>query len=476
MPLLTEVAYRSWPVKIGLGLLYFVLGIGGITMVFPFALMVATSFSSEIDADELRLIPRFFYNDDALYRKYLSSKYGVFAGKFATIVSIDLYNQMHDHERQVFSFEDIEPADPSKYTDAQNAALLADWEEFRVRMVESRPGYLRAFFSGRPGWMPAWTIAGEGVEDYRAWVGRNYGWDVAAINEAYGESLPAGGSVASLLPQQERQRSPLWLPDINDPQYRDWLRWQKETSMRYADVFPLVPSWHRYLENHPDLQSATEASPAKRVNAAWGTEYPSLVSIPLAGAPPENPAEREYWKRFVRESLSRMYLRFRPTLGPLFAEALKQQFGSAEEMRRLTGTGYESFEAVPVPETVFDAAGQFRAALLQLVSGRADAAGDALDHADLVTPEGEYAAFLAERYGSVVKMNEAYGWSLASFADARIPRARLDRLELDRVKSRYKWWMALRNYRMVGISSRGTGARSSTRSSSAPGRSFSRSR
>jgi multiple sugar transport system permease protein len=450
VPLLTEVSYRSFPVKIGIGLLYFVLIVGGITMVYPFALMVATSFTSEIDSDELRLVPRFLHDDEALYQKYLSSKYGTFAGKFATLISIELFNQVHDHERQVFSFQNAAMPRLSRFTDEQNAALLDDWKEFRVRMAEEHPGSLRAFFLGRPGWMPAWTIAGEGVDDYRHWVAEKFEGEIPAINEAYGESLPEDGSILHLLPQSERHRSPLWLPDLDDPQYRDWLRWEQQTSMRFADVFPLYPSWHRYLENHPDLQSATDDNVARRINVVWETDYESLLDFPLSEQSPKSPEQRKYWKSFVRESLSRMYLRFQPGLGPLFASALEQEFGSPEEMRLLTKTDYETFDAVPVPETVFDVSGQFRSVLLQLVSGRAGTGGDPLDHVTLVIPEAEYASYLQERYGNIETVNERYGWDHKSFAGVRIPRARLDRLELAAVRGHYLWWMLGRNYRMVG--------------------------
>lgn len=450
MPLLSDVAYKSWPVRIGIGLLYFVLILGGITMVYPFALMVGASFASEIDADELRLIPRFFHNDTALYRKYLSTKYGVFAGKFATVVSIDVFNQMHDHERQVFKFEDIEPPDLSGYTKQQNERLAADWTDFRLRMIGEHPGSLRAFFLGRPSWMPAWAIAGEGVDDYRGFVSEEFNGSVSDINRAYGESLPEDGSINYLLPQNDRQRSPVWLPPLQDRQYQDWLEWQRETSARYADVYPLVPSWHRYLENHPDLQSATEGvTLIERINRRWDTDYANLLDIPLMDHPPENEQHYKFWRSFLRESLSRMYLRFGAGLRPLFTQALAQEFDTPQQMHLLTKLDYTSFEAVPLPETVFDATGQIRSVLLQLIAGKVGIEGDPLRHVRLVTPEKVYADFLRQRYETITRVNEAYGWNLASFADVRIPRARLDWLELQKVRRHYKWWMMKRNYRMV---------------------------
>ncbi len=62
-------------IKVIIALIYFVLIIGGITMVYPFLIMVSGSFKGPVDINNYSVIPRYFFNKKVLFRKYLESKY-----------------------------------------------------------------------------------------------------------------------------------------------------------------------------------------------------------------------------------------------------------------------------------------------------------------------------------------------------------------------------------------------------------------
>ena len=55
--------------------IHFVLVVGALTMIYPFLLMISFSFKSNVDSTSLDLIPAFTYNDKALYKKYIESRY-----------------------------------------------------------------------------------------------------------------------------------------------------------------------------------------------------------------------------------------------------------------------------------------------------------------------------------------------------------------------------------------------------------------
>lgn len=448
MPVLGQVALRSARGRIWLGAIYALLSLGAVTMVYPFALMVATSFCSESDSDEYRLIPRYLYDDAALYRKYLEAKYAFFVGKWGTIAGTSTLNRVHAGDAPVYQFKDARPPDLGGRRAEQLERLAADWAAFRAEVEASDPGYVRVYFLGRLSLMPSWMIEGEAPSDYRAWVGRRYRHDVAAVNAAYGESLSERGGLWHLMPQTELPWDPSWLPDPADRQYMEWVEWRRQARARLADVFPLEPSFHRMLENAPDLQEE-QGDLIGALNRRWGTAYARLSDIPLAATAPANADLRERWRRFVLNNISPQYLRTLPALRPWFVAALRDLYGDVATLNAALGADYADLDAVPMPERAVGAPLELRSALIRAWSTAPDQAGDPLDHIRLDTPELRYRAFLRGRYGTLDAVNAAYGWNAASWDAVKLPAAEVDWLQLQRDKGPFTRWMAFRNYRMV---------------------------
>ena len=68
MPIISRIGARSGKVRALYASIFFVLTLGGVTMVYPFLLMVAGSFSSQVDSAGLGIYPAFWFHDDILYR------------------------------------------------------------------------------------------------------------------------------------------------------------------------------------------------------------------------------------------------------------------------------------------------------------------------------------------------------------------------------------------------------------------------
>ena len=75
MPIISRIGHRSWRVRGLYFTIFLALTLGGVTMVYPFMLMVAGSFSSQVDSEGLGIYPAFWFDDDILYRKYVESRY-----------------------------------------------------------------------------------------------------------------------------------------------------------------------------------------------------------------------------------------------------------------------------------------------------------------------------------------------------------------------------------------------------------------
>ena len=75
MSIIGKVGRHSRKVRLLNSLLHIMLILGAITMFYPFMLMVSSSFKSAVDNTRHSLIPRYFLHDEALYQKYLESRY-----------------------------------------------------------------------------------------------------------------------------------------------------------------------------------------------------------------------------------------------------------------------------------------------------------------------------------------------------------------------------------------------------------------
>src|SRR2546426_977125 len=114
MPIISTIGRKQWKLRGVIGLIYAVLLLGSVTMVYPFMVMIATSFTSEVDKDEFRAIPSYFTDDAWLFKKYIEAKNNQDLPKYCICFSSDLA-----------SFKDVAP--PRDV----NPQMVAEWLAFK---------------------------------------------------------------------------------------------------------------------------------------------------------------------------------------------------------------------------------------------------------------------------------------------------------------------------------------------------------
>ena len=82
MPILLPVESKSRRGRLFHAAVLGLLTLGAVTMLYPFALMVSGALRSQMDENELGLVPAYFTDADALYRKFLEYKYEQNIGAF----------------------------------------------------------------------------------------------------------------------------------------------------------------------------------------------------------------------------------------------------------------------------------------------------------------------------------------------------------------------------------------------------------
>src|SRR3990172_9164217 len=85
MPIISQIGRRSSKVRTIYVAIFTVLTLGAATMIYPFLLMIAGSFNSEVDNEGLSLYPSYWFDDAILYQKYLEGRYAF----------VDLLEQAH---------------------------------------------------------------------------------------------------------------------------------------------------------------------------------------------------------------------------------------------------------------------------------------------------------------------------------------------------------------------------------------------
>ena len=80
MPIIAKVGRGAPKVRLTIFLVYSALIVGSLTTVYPFWLMVAGSISSNHTSQEFRLIPRYLYNERALFEAHIWHKYYRYGG------------------------------------------------------------------------------------------------------------------------------------------------------------------------------------------------------------------------------------------------------------------------------------------------------------------------------------------------------------------------------------------------------------
>lgn len=110
MAIIGKVGHKRPKAKFALGFIYFLLTIGAIATLYPFAAMLTTGFKDCTDQGDFKLIPHFWYDQSVLTEKYLQDKY---AGNSGLITSSRIGN--HSDLKTIKIYQSFLMQLPEKY-------------------------------------------------------------------------------------------------------------------------------------------------------------------------------------------------------------------------------------------------------------------------------------------------------------------------------------------------------------------------
>ena len=422
MPLISRIGRRHFRTRMLILGIYMLLCAGGLTMVYPFGLMIAGSTKSEVDQKEFQLLPRFLTDEVVLYRKFVQS-----------LMNEDLHMLRMAYGAEIVSFEAVQPPE------TDNVVLVEAWDAF-VRRPELSAhvyalGHLIAPLSR--------AVLPEMLRHLIASFHEESGGDLDVLNQTYGTQFLNWHAI-DLVAEQYLLRQD-W---PSEDRFHQRLRRFKQQN---------GPE-HRYYFSADGYYRATYLASqyGRRIDAyndSHGTAYVSYDKVPLARRVPANDAARRDWEPFVRDVLNLRWIWADRAAGADYRAFLVAKYGSIKAINRNYGTTYGAIDAIPLPETAPETSLP-RSDWDLFIRGWADPdTGSmhaiAVEHLIVDSLDAQFREFLRQRFKTLDALNAEAGTTYATFDDIAIPQQAAHYAAFKQRVGAWRWEFATRNYRTV---------------------------
>ncbi|HEY3417221.1 MAG TPA: carbohydrate ABC transporter permease, partial [Armatimonadota bacterium] len=431
MSILSVVGKKSWTQRLVVLLIYALLTVGGVTMFYPFALMVSGSMTNQADQSRQVLIQRYWHSKDAQFTKYLADKYHlVLRGDY-----VSLYYTGDNRSRlevvyddQAFIAHGVPEARAIEANPAAYKILADDWYAFLATLP---PLQLHYMFETPVTDLNIQYLHDKYLRQARADYAQyhlNRGpLERAALKELVDAHDIGYQYIYTVQPIKEPHLVPDWFPDMTDRRLLDWLDFKREILVKQhpADVQPIMGRqyWFDYL-----TQKYGNASGFNQAFAEFKPAYTQLYDIPF---PPTagkvTPLLRTVWDQFVKDGWP---ARLTTISHPQRYHAAWQSFlvanTSTDPAVYQTMLGIMPGDALSrnFPTTPPSAGTK----LLRVMWVKFERAQVATGDKILDMPEKRYGAFLQAKYGSPAKLPSAYG-KVASLVCLEPPIRQVDYYE-----------------------------------------------
>lgn len=409
MPIISKIEAKTTKGQFLFGLIFLALTLGGLTMVYPFVIMLSGSIRSELDETDLDLLPRFLFNNAVLYQKFAETKYNQ-----------DVQLRNRTHLQQNFSFRNISP--PGELNERRIADFLRFLEE------EQPPRHWQAL-----GGIFGRRVVPENLRELRNRLSEYYGDDLDAFSRDTGEVVPNWQAIVIPMPDWLTQRYDY--PD--NTLYRTYFEMQE----RAAAAEKLYVSATGYF-----LETMIFPVYGQLDTGAFNAAHPGMnletfrdFSLPRRVPGTAQPVLREEWLEFVREEINPSFILLDGVPASEFHAYLEELHATIADLNYTWRSEYDSFEDVPLPAGEW-LRGSFRSDYHEFLLER-----DPEEYL-LAGPEFAWRDWLAATYGSVGRLNEVWGTAYDSFARVHMPIEEVEKSFVNDSSGRIRFQYSIRNY------------------------------
>ncbi len=322
MPIISRIGRRSARVRLLVAAIYLALGLGAVTMVYPFLLMIAGTTKSGVDTPEAKLVPDFLVDDLALYRKDAEGFFNENLGLMQAAL-----------DQPWPSFRLLVPPTPP------NRAMAEAWHGF-IRGRELPHHYFELGYIHCP--VSRGTAPGR-LRAFKKAMFDRFAGDLEALNRDLGVKF-IGWNHFHVLPADYTTRTVTPGATAFHREYQAFKEQAPIHARYYFSIDGFFRNTYLMTQYTKDIDS---------YNRSHGTAYTSWQQVHL---PPRYPsgqdhtdAQREDWEAFVRSILSLLWIRADAMASAPYQDFLLAKYRDIAVLNRHYGTAYDGFGAVALP-------------------------------------------------------------------------------------------------------------------------------
>jgi len=371
VPIIPTVGRKSLRMRLLDFLIYVVLAIGGVTVVYPFLLMLSTSITSGPDTNDFRLVPRYLRDNNVLFAKYVDDKYGG---------DLEAVNSAYGTDFK----KAIDVAMPDGVAQPKAQLFLSEWKAFLATVpLEHASCGFRGY-----GVHPS-----ELALAYRSYLRDKFNNDIEKLNKAYTEE---NATFEQVMPPAERPASRTWVADSSTKMV-DFQRWKASLDRHWLVYLGGDGLYQRYLMDFANVPRA------------------KALSTTLTAQCPTDPNEKGLWEDFVRNKLPIRCIRLPREAVRTFQIYLSIRYKDVSKLNALYKTSYSRFEEVPFPSRLLpdDLASRDYADFISKAAP--------LEQIRVWSPEIGFRQYLKSKYGDIGKINREFGLSASTFEQISPP-------------------------------------------------------
>jgi len=445
MSILGVVGRKSRRVRFAIFVMYFLLVTGGITMVYPFLIMINGALSNAHDYEKYSIYPKWIFDSKERYLKYLNEKYKMYPEKFEIFASTyDLPSSITKFRDLTFASDEVINKAFPEFEDYENKK--AQWNSIYDDYLDFMAQYdsknvMPLFFRY------SWT-------DYQKFLQRKYENLYLKQNNLKRDDISSRKlyQAAVDLMNEMDQRGKYdrfervefseyinfsyhlhgWFLDLSKNNVRSYLEFleerlknpDKDAFLNCGTCLPVTGKrlWNRYLLNKGYVLD--------ELNTEWGTDYESFYRIPFFTTElPENPSLRAEFKEFLLAAYPFRLMEIKPGRKDDYFAFLKERVGDIKRYNILCETSYGSYDEMEFPNFAPENK-------LERLHWLEFAKTLALDDFHIHSAERDYQNFLKKKYAGIEKVNETYGKNYPSFASIAIPFRQIDLIHFKKNESK----------------------------------------
>jgi len=318
MPIISKIDRKTPKTRLLIDAIYLVLIVGSITMLYPFALMLAGSTKSAVDLPNNVVIPKFLVSEQALYQKHIE---GLF--------NESLEQMLMAYDSPATSFMTLEmPAEAYP-------KLVAEWRSF---LEEEQP----PFYTNAVGYIRAPVSRGvlpSALREFKAQLIERYDDDIEAMNRELGTEF-VNWNAFWVLPEDYTLRRNKPGSGPFDLAFREF----KQTVPVEDRTYFCIEGFYKNSFLKSQYTDDIEA-----YNAEHETDCSDWSEVHLTRRlPTDGDKTREDWETFVRTILNLLWIRADAEAEPYYQRFLEGKYRSIKGLNNHYETDYASFGDIKI--------------------------------------------------------------------------------------------------------------------------------